>query len=690
MNINEKALKETFLRRPDAFVPNAGLFSSDVYYCIQRQDACVFFLSDRIVFDFAGPVSEDTKQCTRAAVVLVFDGSNAGIAPRGLSRSEGVMNFYLGNDPTQYKDNVATYQEIMYQDLWPGVDLLLRCDGGKLKCNWTVGPGADPEQIVMSYLGADSLHLDDEGIVTVRHALGSMTDAYPVAFQELGGVKTETACSFCRKDEMTVGFETGSYDETVPLYIDPAVSYTTYLGGSAADSINGISVGLTGDAYFVGQTASADFPTVAGAYQAALAGATDAFITKIASDGASLIYSTYLGGSGTDAGLAITIDPSGAAYVTGSTTSADFPTVGPYQGALAGAQDAFVSKLSPNGGALTFSTYLGGAAGSTTGRGIAVNIFGQTFVAGETSSASFPTTAGAFSTAYSGGASDGFVSLLSSGGGSLLVSTYLGGSGADILYGLSLDSSDFVYVVGSTDSADFPTTTGAFQTTLAGTQNAFVTKFIGDLSAPVFSTYLGGAATDAALAVTVDSSFQACVTGSATSGDFPVTAGVFQTAYGGAGDAFTTKFSLDGASLIFSTYLGGSGADIGNAIALDAAGHVWLAGSTTSADFPTTPTVITSSLTGTQDWFISLLSADAATLLVSYYLGGTSTQSAEAIAVDAQGAVYVAGSTSSADFPVSGGAFQTVYGGGATDGAATKANFATFKNASVTIMQMTT
>lgn len=691
MSINtvEKTLKENFLRPPDAFVPNVGLFNPGVYYFIQRKDSCIFFLSDRIVFDFAGAPSEDGTQ-SRTAVALVFDKSNTGVTPQGYSLNEGVINFYLGNDPARWKDNVSTYQKLLYQDIWPGVDLMLHSDGGRLKCNWTVRPGADPKKIAMRYLGADLLELDDEGNLTVQHALGIMSDACPAAFQKFDNAKTAVACSFCMYDETTVGFGTGSYDETAPLYIDPAVSYTTYLGGSAADSINGIAVGLTGNAYFVGQTASADFPTVAGAYQAALAGTANAFITQIASDGASLIYSTYLGGSATDAGLAITIDPSGAAYVTGSTTSADFPTMGPYQGALTGTQDAFVSKLSPNGGALTFSTYLGGTAGSTTGRGIAVNVFGQTFVAGETSSAGFPTTAGAFSTAYNGGASDGFVSLLSSGGGSLLASTYLGGSGADIIYGLALDCSDFVYVAGSTDSADFPTTTGAYQTALAGTQNAFVTKFQEDLSAPVFSTYLGGTATDAALAVAVDRSFQACVTGSATSSDFPVTAGAFQTVYGGAGDAFSTKFSLDGGSLVFSTYLGGSGADIGNAVTFDAAGHVWLTGSTASADFPTTPTVISSSLTGTLDWFISMLSADASTLLVSYYLGGTGTQTAEGITVDAQGAVYVAGSTSSTDFPVSVGAFQTVYGGGATDGAATKANFAAFKNASVTIMQMTT
>lgn len=690
IGLAKKTVMDTFLCHPAVFMPNAGQFDSSVNYFIQRKGSRLFFLSDRIVFDFAGMPSEDGEQYSRAAITLLFDGSNSNVTPQGLSPNPGVMNFYFGDDSARWQSNVSSYQELLYQELWPGVDLILVSEKEKLKFNWIVRPGGDPKQIVLRYLGADSLELDDEGNLSVQHALGVMTDACPVAFQEYNDEKTAVSCSFLinPKGDMTVGFETGPFDETMSLYIDPAVSYATYLGGSSADTINGITVDSTGSAYFVGQTASADFPVVTGAYQSALAGTTNAFITKIASDGTSLVYSTYLGGTGTDAGLAIAIDPSGAAYVTGYTTSTDFPTMGPYQGALAGTQDAFVTKLSPNGGALTYSTYLGGAAGSTTGRGIGVNMFGQTFVAGDTSSASFPTTGGAYSTTYNGGTSDGFVSLISSGGGSLLVSTYLGGSGADIIYGLRLDSSDFVHVVGSTTSADFPATTGAYQTALAGTQNAFVTKLVENLSGLVFSSYLGGTSSDSALAVALDSSNLVCVTGMATSSDFPVTVGAYQTAYGGSGDAFITKFSLDGGSLVFSTYLGGSGADSGNAIALDATGHVWTAGSTDSADFPTTPAVIPSSLTGTLDWFISMLSADASSLLVSYYLGGTGSQDAKGIAVDAQGASYVVGETSSNNFPVTLGAFQTSFGGGSSDGAATKSYFATFQNASVMITKL--
>lgn len=690
INTDKTILKEEFLRRSAEFIPNAGQFDSEVNYFAHAKGYDIFFLMDKIVFDFRGKLSSDKKKYSRAAIYLQFDGSNSTTAPKGQNPNEGVRNFYLGDNASRWSNHVSSYQELLYQNIWPKIDLLIKSEMDKIKFYWIIRPGGNPDQIEMHYIGAKSLKLDSDGNLLVRHQLGTMTDECPIAFQEEGESKTTIACNFVisMENKMSVRFQTGYYDKATTLYIDPAVSYSTYLGGSLQDAINAVVVDSTGCAYFVGQTSSTNFPTVAGAYQGALAGTTNVFVTKIAANGTSLIYSTYLGGSGIDIGLAIDIDPSGSAYVTGSTTSANFPTVDPYQASLAGTQAAFVSKLSPNGGALTYSTYLGGAAGTTTGYGIGVNGFGQVFVAGETSSASFPTTAGAFDRTF-GGVTDGFVSLIASGGSTLLASTYLGGTAADSVYGLTLDSSDSVYVTGGTSSADFPTTTGAYQIALAGTENAFVTKLVEDLSTLVFSSYLGGAGTDIARGIEIDANNLACVVGSTTSSDFPTTVGAYQTTYGGGtADAFVTKFSLDGGSLIFSTFLGGSLEDLGRAIFVDMTGHIWIAGSTTSANFPTTPTVITSSLTGSQDWFISMLSAAGNLLLVSYYLGGTSTQIVNGMAMDSSGSLYVVGTTTSNDFPVSVGAFQTTYGGGISDGAAIKANFATFNNASLTIMKL--
>ena len=695
--IDKKTQANADLGRLLEFIPNAGQFDLRVNYFARAKGYRLYFLRDRIIFDFVtyppitGRDSESGQNAQAVAIALVFDNCDHEVMPKGNLPKEGVLNFFIGNDPEHWYSNLCSYGELLYSDLWPNIDLLVRSDHGELKFDWIVRPGGNADEVMMHYEGADSLEVDEEGNLLIHHALGTMTDLRPIAFQKLENGKKAVACSFVvnprMQGDLTVGFEVGEYDDTYPLWIDPAVSYTTYLGGSGTDSIHGVAVDDTGNAYFVGQTSSADFPIVAGAYQPALAGTANAFITKIAPDGTSLIYSTYLGGSGTDNGIAIQIDSSGFAYVTGSTTSADFPTASPYQSALAGTQDAFVTKLSTDGSALVFSTYLGGATGTTTGNGIAVNVFGQTFVAGETSSASFPTGGGAFSPSYNGGASDGFVSLLSSGGSSLLASTYLGGTGADVIQGLDLDASDFVYVTGTTDSADFPATAGAYQTSLAGSTDAFITKLEEDLSALVYSTFIGGSLADEGQSVALDSANNACITGVTFSADFPVTVGAYQTALAGSSDAFITKLSSDGSSLVFSTYLGGSGADTGNAITLDSSGHVLIAGATSSADFPTTPSVIPSSLTGTQDWFISMFSSDGSNLLVSYYLGGTSQQSAYGIAVDSQGAVYVVGETDSNDFPVTAGAFQVAYAGN-TDGAATKDYFATYRKASLTIMEL--
>lgn len=690
INTDKTTFKEEFLRRSVEFIPNAGQFDSEVNYFAHAKGFDIFFLTDKIVFDFRGKLSTDKKKYSRVAINLQFDGGNSNSVPKGQNPKEGVRNFYIGNDPSRWSNNVASYQELLYQNIWPKIDLLIKSEMDKIKLYWIVRPGGDPDQIGLHYVGAKSLGVDSDGNLLVRHALGTMTDECPIAFQEDEERKTTIECKFLIsvENKMSVGFQTGTYNKDHTLYIDPAVSYSTYLGGSDADSINAVAVDGTGCAYFVGQTASANFPTVAGGYQAALAGATDVFVTKIAANGTSLIYSTYLGGTGTEYGYAIDIDPSGSAYVTGITDSSNFPTVNPYQVARAGTTDAFVTKLTPNGGMLIYSTYLGGTGGLTTGYGIGVNAFGQVYVAGDTSSATFPTTAGAFDRTF-GGVMDGFVSLISSGGSTLLASTYLGGTAGDIIYGLTLDSSAAVYVTGTTGSADFPTTTGAFQTALTGTQNAFVTKLVEDLSALTFSSYLGGTGTDSASNIALDSNNLVCVVGNTNSSDFPTTVGAYQSTYGGGiWDAFVSKFSLDGGALIFSTFLGGSAEDRGNAITFDATGHVWIAGLTTSINFPTTPSVIPSTLTGTQDWFISMLSADGSRLLVSYYLGGTTSQIANGIVVDSSGSLYVVGSTASSDFPVSAGAVQTTYGGGTSDGAAIKANFATFNNASLTIMEL--
>jgi hypothetical protein len=341
-----------------------------------------------------------------------------------------------------------------------------------------------------------------------------------------------------------------------------ALVYSTYLGGSGDDGEAGffgnrIAVDASGNAYIVGSTNSSDFPTTPGASQTILAGGYDAFITKLNAGGASLLYSTYLGGSNDDFGLAIAVDVPGHASVTGYTRSADFPTTpGAFQTTFVGGSDvgvdAFVSKLNAGGSALVYSTYLGGGDG---GEGIAVDASGHAYVTGFTQSSNFPVTPGAFQTIYGGGSSlgDAFISKLNAAGSAIVYSTYLGGSGDDDGFGIVIDASGNAFVTGLTYSSNFPTTPDALQATFGGGPNgdAFVSKLNAVGSAPLYSTYLGGPGGGQGLGIAVGGPGSAYLTGFSSS-TFPVTPGAFQTTFA---DAFVCKFSFAGVA--FSRFGGG-------------------------------------------------------------------------------------------------------------------------------------
>ncbi|HEV2493118.1 MAG TPA: SBBP repeat-containing protein [Terriglobia bacterium] len=368
-----------------------------------------------------------------------------------------------------------------------------------------------------------------------------------------------------------------------------ALTYSTYLGGVGDDLGSAIAIDASGNAYVTGSTASTDFPTTTGAFQTKYGGSGDAFVAVLNPSGASLVYSSYLGGSGADFGQGLAVDSSGNAYVTGSTESTDFPTAKPLQGGSGGASDAFVTKVNPSGSTLVYSTYLGGSA-ADSGQAIAVDASGNAYVAGSTASGNFP-IANALQPSNGGGDQDAFITKLSADGSALVYSTYLGGSGTDRAFGIALDSANNAYVVGDTTSTNFPTTSGVVQASNNGSSDAFATKLNTAGSALVYSTLLGGSDLDRATGVAVDAGGHAFVTGLTQSSNFP-TAHPFQTNFGGGtcgtspcSDAFVSELDAGAASLVYSTYLGGSGADSGQAIALDSSGNAYVAGGTASANF---------------------------------------------------------------------------------------------------------
>jgi hypothetical protein len=400
-----------------------------------------------------------------------------------------------------------------------------------------------------------------------------------------------------------------------------AFVYSTYLGGSESDFGYSIAVDSTGAAYVTGETGSTDFPITPGAFQTTLGGNAidNVFVTKINPSGSALVYSTYLGGDFEDLGLGVVVESTGDAYVTGATKSGNFPvTPGAFQTTceVSVVQTcAFVTEINPEGSGLVYSTFLGGSGEDAVndGSGIAVDSTGNAYVTGVTSSSNFPVTPGAFQTTCNGGSdgcSDAFVTKINSAGSALVYSTYLGGSGNDFGSGIAVDRSGNAYIAGQTGSSNFPVTPGAFQTTLNGANNLFVTKINPAGSALVYSTYLGGSGYDDGYGIAVDSSGNAHVTGSTSSTNFPVTPGAVQTTYGGGtSDAFVTEINPTGMALVYSTYLGGSSYDYGTGIAVDSTGDAYVTGYTASTNFPVTPSAFQTAYGGDQDAFVTKIAS---------------------------------------------------------------------------------
>jgi len=628
LSTTESNVLEAYGKLPLLFIQNQGQVDEAVKYYVTSSGQMVYFTEENIVFDlihYDQAKADDTadRQAERLVFSLNFLGANSQPAIEGSGKDGAAVNYFIGNDPEKWHANVPTYRELVYRDIYPNVDLRLYGNGGMLRYDFVVNPGATPEEIALAYNGIDSLAIID-GELVIGTAFGNMVQSQPYIYQQIGDEVVEVEGGFRLDSDNTYGFHVAAYNNHYPLIIDPVLlDYSTYLGGTSNDLGNGIAVDTDNYAYVTGQMLSLDFPTTPGAFQVANAGSSDAFVTKLSQDGASLVYSTYLGGTDYDDGLGIALDSDNHAYVTGVTNSLDFPTTqGAFQVAFAGYRDAFVTKLSQDGSALVYSTYLGGE-NEDEGNSIAVDLGGCAYVTGYTESASFPTTQGAFQVANAG-YYDAFVTKLSQDGSALVYSTYLGGEGNDVGEGIALDSDNHAYVTGCTQSLGFPTTPGAFQVVNAGSLDAFVTKLSQDGSALMYSTYLGGTGSNDGHAIAVDTGGCAYVTGETYYSDFPTTPGVFQVANAGGSDAFVTKLSQAGNALVYSTYLGGENHDVGEGIAVDSNNCAYVTGWTYSLSFPTTQGAFQVAYTGSLDAFVTKLVATY-NLTITSTAGGTVT-----------------------------------------------------------------
>jgi hypothetical protein len=529
-----------------------------------------------------GEAATTTRSGPPEVLRMKLLGADPRPAIEGREELPGKSHYFIGNDPKKWRTNVPQYARVEYKDVYPGVSLTYYGNQGQLEYDFVVSPGGDPRRIRLGIEGARKVQVDAEGNLVLSLAGGEVVQKAPVVYQEVDGARNAVEGRFVLRGRNEVGFEVGPYEAERPLVLDPLLVYSTYLGGSSVDQASGIAVDASGNAYVTGRTVSTNFPT-ASPLQAANGGGYDTFVAKLNTAGSALVYSTYLGGSGDDFGQGIAVDTSGNAYVTGWTFSTDFPTASPLQAASGGGLDAFVAKLNATGSALVYSTYLGGSA-YDFGQGIAVGASGNAYITGYTDSTNFP-TANPFQAAFGGG-NDAFVTKLNAAGSALVYSTYLGGSGDEHGQGIGVDASGNASVTGFTDSTDFPTANPLQAGYGGGQYDAFVAKLNAAGSALVYSTYLGGSGQDAGQGIAADASGNAYVTGNTQSTNFP-TANPLQAANGGGQDAIVAKLNASGSTLAYSTYFGGSGDDFGVGIAVDAFGSGHVTGYTFSADFPT-------------------------------------------------------------------------------------------------------
>ena len=604
---------------------------------------------------------DDSPKVLRMKLV----GADETAAVEDADETEGKVNYFIGSDPARWRTGVATYGRVRYGEVYPGVDVVYYGNQRQLEYDFHIAPGSDARVVKLQFDGADKVEVDAGGDLLLTLGESVVRQPKPFVYQEVAGARRAVEGSYTVGADGQVGFRIGEYDRAAPLVIDPVLVYSTYLGGSGGDQGLHIAVDSAGNAYIVGVTNSTNFPT-ANPIQAVNAGGGgfgDAFVTKLNAAGSAFVYSTYLGGNASDQGRGIAVDSAGNAYVTGVTNSTNFPTANALQATKgSNGDDAFVTKLNASGTALVYSTYLGGGDSAEFGQAITVDSAGNAYVTGNTFSNDFPTV-NPIQATEGGGSTDAFLSKLNAAGSALVYSTYLGGNDNDSGEAVEVDSSGNAYVGGDTFSPNFPTA-NPIQAANSGNGDVFVLKVNAAGTALVYSTYLGGSARDACEDLAIDSSGNAYATGDTESTNFP-TANAFQGTNGGttlAQDAFVTKINAAGNALVFSTYLGGTGGEIGFGIAVDAAGNIYVAGATgTNTTFPTA-NAIQCTRAGDADVFMTKFNPAGSALVYSTYLGGADNDESRGVGIDSAGNAYIAGRTSSTDFPTL-NAIQSTFGG---------------------------
>jgi uncharacterized repeat protein (TIGR01451 family) len=644
-SLNRLRVSNSYGTIPLAFEANRGQTDDAVKFVSRGAGYTLFLTPTEAVL--ALRKSPEPGPATDVRMALV--GANPSPHVVGRDATSAVSNYFVGSDRRTWRAGVPHYAKVEYRDVYPGVNLIYYGNQQQLEFDFVIEPGADPEQIALTFDGAKKLRIDDDGAAVLETGSGDIRLRRPLIYQDIAGTRNEIQGGYVLKDTQTIAFQLASYDREHPLVVDPVLVYSTYLGGSIADFASGIAVDQDGSAYIVGHTLSLDFPTTPSVQPSCSAYGDetgtycdDVFVTKLSPDGTSIVYSTYLGGLAEDIGNGIAVDSTGSAYITGSTRSADFPTINAVQPVNRGDAvyfwETFVAKLSPDGAALAYSTYLGGGD-HDFGNAIAIDPEGSAYVTGSTSSQNFPTVAPLQS--WLNGGSDAYITKLTPDGSAFVYSTYVGNQSTDMGHAIAVDW-EGVAIAGETVVPE------------AGFSNhAFVLKLSGTGSHVVYYRTLG---VGAARGIAVDGTFT-YVTGTVVEGLEPV--GALQPLPRGWGEAFVAKLDPGGRS-VYATYLGGSDIDGGTAIAIGPDGSCIIAGITASTDFPTVNPL--QGPGGDLDIFIATINPQGTELLFSTYLGGTGRETdgmggerpGPSLAVHSSEpgtSMYVAGYTDSVDFP---------------------------------------
>ncbi len=612
------ATSATTFTLPLIFQPNYGQFNSEVKFFSRQREGFLLFTSSEMILIFDAPHEETFDKITRTSshsteVRLQFIGANSSPNISGLDLLPGKYHYLGGSDPAQWHTDIPMYTKVRYNNVYPGIHMIYYGNNGRLEYDVIVESGFDPHDVILSFDGVDTLSIDHGGNLVLSVGEARLVYQKPVIYQDS---------------------------------IEP----------SSGDSVMRTRVLIEG-----GYRITSDGRV---GFNVAVFDRTKSLVIDPV-----LVYSSYLGGRGFDQGSGIGLDATGHVFVAG-TTNGGFPISSSLQPTGTGAQDVFVSKFTPAGDELIYSTVIGGRD-IDVANDIAVDANGEVYVVGSTFSKDFPSTNGSFQPSISGGV-DAFVFKLNSEGSELVYSTFLGTSETDIGLGVAVDSAGEVFITGRTGAKDFLTSDAVVQPQSGGGNDAFVTRLDASGTALLYSTYLGGVGDDQGEAIAVDSFGQVVVTGVTDSEDFPTTEKSVQTVLGGRDDAFIVKLNSEGTEFEYSSYLGGMGDDRGRGVALDNEGNGYIVGGTRSIDFPTTEGVFQPDFGSNNeerngDVFVSKVSPAGEFLVFSTYIGGQRDDTGNDIALDLEGNTYITGRTTSDNFPII-NAVQGEKNGGIFDG----------------------